>query len=133
MVVANEKKVLYVLLIAIFAIIISVVVIIFSNPLRRSNERIRADMLKLTPIGTSMKDVIQVIESNKSWEWRGQYIANIGYSTDESLNNRIGSQSIRVTLGTYSHGFIVYVLAFWGFDEDGILIDVHIRKDIAGF
>ena len=38
------------------------------TPLRWPAELIRAHMLKRTPIGTMMEDVIKVIESNKKWE-----------------------------------------------------------------
>ncbi|MCL2576425.1 MAG: hypothetical protein FWE27_00025 [Defluviitaleaceae bacterium] len=61
------------------------------------------------------------------------YIADIGCPTDATLNTRIGIQSISVNLGKYSGDFDVYVVAFWGFDDGGILLDVRIRKDVASF
>ncbi|MCL2578168.1 MAG: hypothetical protein FWE27_09000 [Defluviitaleaceae bacterium] len=102
------------------------------NPLRHSDVRIRENILKLTPIGSTIEDVIQVIESNEAWEWNGR-IADIGYQTHSNTTALTGAQSIRVTLGTYSNGFIVYVVSFWGFDEEGILLDVRIWKAVAGF
>ena len=41
---------------------------VFSNPLRWPAEQIRAYMLKRTPVGTNMDDVIKLIEKNKNWE-----------------------------------------------------------------
>jgi|GEM_PF-981483 len=130
--VKRKKRVTY-LLIVLLVIATAYTIFIFSNPLRRSEEAIRNNVLRQTPIGSTIEDVIQVIDNNESWSWWGRHIADIGYPADATLNTRIGSQSIGVNLGKYSGGFDVYVVAFWGFDDDGILLDVRIRKDVAGF
>ena len=105
---------------------------------------IRANLLRLTPVGTDMKDAIAVIESNKKWEI--MYISNefgymltLGgmpetyyprYSPDILPEKIIGKQSIRATLGSYRTIFITSVVAFWGFDENSKLIDIHVRKEV---
>ena len=71
------RKVMMYLLLAFFSTIILLAVIHYT-PLRASEKRIRANMLKLTPIGTGMEDVIKVIESNK--KWRIRYTFDKGYS-----------------------------------------------------
>jgi arginine deiminase len=55
-------------------IISGVIVLHLSNPLRRSETRIREDILKITPIGTSMDEVIEIIQNNEKWE-----LFNISY------------------------------------------------------
>jgi len=114
-----------------------------SNPLRRSNEEIRESILELTPIGTSMDEVLNTIETNTEWE-REYMNENTGYSMnfgrpsfpssfDISENREIiGVKSIRVTIGTYSGSFKTYVIVYWGFDENSTLIDLAVRKDIDG-
>ena len=116
----------------ILIVVIVVIVIIASNPLRRSEKTMRKDILELAPIGSSMDDVIKVIESNNSWKWKG-YIAPIGYPIDvNSSNINIGEKSIRAELGQYQGlrwSFLkVHVTVFWGFDENDKLIDVRVWK-----
>ena len=38
-----------------------------SDPLQKSEELIREDILELTPIGMSMDDVLEVIKSEEKW------------------------------------------------------------------
>jgi len=99
-----------------------------SNPLRRPVEEIREELLELTPIGSSIEHVIQVVDSNETWEWNGR-ISSTGYPTDASLNVRVGESSIRVRFGKLwipHRGFLEsYVGAYWGFDEDSNLIDIR--------
>ena len=100
----------YILIGILTIIVVSVVVILF-NPLRRSEEQIRDDMLKLTPIGTNMEEVVVILEKNNKWEIR--YISKHGYSmiggwpTEPSpheieQNTVIGKKSINVYLGSYN-------------------------------
>ena len=125
-------------LIALSAAVLITVIILMSNPLRWSNEHIRANMLKLTPIGTSMEDVIKVIESNEKWKIRS--IRDNGYllvgnipafpsSFYEHKHPIIGVKSIRAYLGEYRMIFAVGVSVFYGFDEDSKLIDIAVLKE----
>jgi len=130
------KKIIVFTLLALLIISLGVFVIgCLSNPLRRSEERIREDILALTPIGSSMEDVIEVIDSNEWWNWFGNINHYSGFSSADRTtpNARVGEQSIRILLGEYRNIFITSVVAFWGFDEDGYLIDIRIRKDVDTF
>jgi len=143
------KKVIYVIRVIVIIIIIAIVVFIVgsilitilknrSNPLSRTNEQIRADMLELFPIGTSMDDVIQAIENNDDWTIR---LINHrhGYSfdrdiprTDNSGTIIIGEQYIKVYIGQYTPFVIIDVSLFFGFDENSMLIDIAVKKERDG-
>jgi len=138
----------FIALIILFAILITVVIILLSNPLRISEERIRTNMLRITPIGMSMDNVIEVIEDNHGWEIRHTF--NHGYIVgrwpDERLYVRgphqgsyvrgrdvaiVGVTSMEVHIGSYN--FLLFALetrvsVFFGFDEDLNLVDLGVRK-----
>lgn len=123
-------------LIALLLIALVVFIEIVSNPLRRPPERIREDLLKVTPIGMDMEEVIQVIESNKKWEL-GNIVYQNGYGMDKwgtpggSGDTIIGEKYIWAIIDEYRNYFIIIVdvSAFWGFDEESKLIDIAVRKD----
>jgi len=108
-----------------------------SNPLTRSEEQIRNDLLKVTPIGTSMEDVIAAIEGHEKWkifhinENRGYKINSDGTlrrSWHSGGYITIGEKSLDVELGK---GIITsYVGAWYGFDENSSLIDITIFKEL---
>ena len=115
---------------------LAVVINMWSNQLRRSSEQIREDMLKLTPIGTSMDDVLEVITNNQKWkiryirEWVGFRMT--GGRPSEGVpdsNNNVGVKSIRVYLGQYGIIFATGVSVFYGFDEDSKLIEIGVKKE----
>jgi hypothetical protein len=131
-----EKFNMFVLFL-LFVLIILLTILIFSNPMRRPKTWIKNDVLKLTPIGMNMEDVINVII--KKEEWKNYNINNqFGYVKDEVKNNSekifVGEKSITVFWGKYNTVFIfpmaTHVTIFWGFDEDLKLIDVYIKKTI---
>lgn len=121
-------------------LLIIFMIIIYSNSLLCSEDRIRANLLRHTPIGTDMDDAIKFIKNNKNWEI--DHISNeSGYTLrwgrpeepspdDIALGRTIGKQSIRITIGEYKIIFITSVVVFWGFDENSKLIDLHVRKDV---
>jgi len=126
-------------------IVLATIVTLFTNPIRRPTSSVRNYILRRTPVGTDIEDVIEFI-SNKSWEIhfisreRGfrhpnpQFIP--GQFTEEELRYPIdiGEQSIIVFAGRYRTWykflFIVPtdVTIFWGFDANGKLIEVHVAK-----
>ena len=98
-------------------------------------------------------DVITVIERRgwgendrkgrrrKKWGWayfidheNGYIIQGLivpGFPTSESMRGSIiGEQSIRTVLGEYMCILNTAVSASWGFDADGYLIKVHVRKQM---
>jgi len=125
----------------IFGPILIIVLIVLSNPLRESNENIRKSLLKKTPIGTSVSDVISVVEKDPNWKIRyvnsdiGYYVSPAGYpsvATKADMSGKgvvVGEKSIRVYLGRYGLIFETYVSAFYGFDCDGKLVDIAILKE----
>ena len=126
-----KRRIWFVIVIALIIVVLTNIIIEVSNPLRRSAEEITEDILELTPIGTSMENVVGVIESNKKWEWNG-YIAPVGFLKQPPPPEEctyVGTQSIRAFIGEYSDGFATTVTVFWGFDEDSKLIDVWVWKE----
>lgn len=126
-----KKKTKYILitLIIILIVIASVVIIELQNPLRKSKEEIRESMLKLTPIGTSMDDVLKVIKDNEKWETMYVSFEN-GFSKPGSRNpcTIVGDKLVRVLAGRYIDFFKVSVSVYWGFDENSKLIDICVNK-----
>ena len=143
------KKIIIYSLLGILVIVVGVIVIsCSSNPLRKSEARIRESILDLTPIGMSMDDIIKMVESKEEWEPpRVNYEYGVLYDKRmrrfrygnyiEALSENFditGEKSIDITMGHYS-GFLVevYVTAWWAFDEDSKLIDVFVYKERTGF
>ena len=114
------------------------IIFVALNPLRFPRECIRFYILQLTPIGTNMERVIEVIESKENWETR--YISyESGYDGPGPLSpedialgktRTVGEKSIEVYLGEYQNIFVTSVTVFWGFDKDSKLIDIYIWKDM---
>jgi hypothetical protein len=101
------------------------------NPMRRPAEEIRAELFELTPIGTSMEDVIRVIDNNETWDWHERNISSFGFPDGIHYGQRVVMQSIQVQIGYYwawkGVNSKAYVTAWWGFDEDENLIDIRVR------
>jgi len=114
--------------------------------LSRPESAIRRDMLIITPIGTSMDDVLKVIEERG---WHLTYARKTaGYflysralrdhvsdvATSRQLESgrsvEIGTQSIRIHLGRYRVILDIYVDVYFAFDDDSKLIDVAIRREM---
>lgn len=113
--------------------------VLLSNPLRRSEEQIRENLLKITPIGTNMEDVVQVVENNKDWTARGTF--DSGYlmingrprqpsSYSSTVDNVVGASSMQVDIGEYRTIFATDVIVFYAFDEEFKLIDITVCKEV---
>jgi len=101
--------------------------------LRNPEEKIRADIVKLTPIGSDMDAVINLIASNKKWKIfrEGTFKRWAELSDDERRQQTdffIRIKRINVLLGRWS---MDYADATWTLDEDRRVIDVHVRKTMA--
>ena len=121
-------------LIAFLAIVFIVAVIPLFNPLRWPQECIKNGILKLTPIGTSMEDVIKIIESK--WENDSISYYDEGYRkpgppdpSDIGRGTIVGEKSIEVFIGEYRNVFATCVSVFWVFDENSELIEIFVEKD----
>lgn len=130
-------------IIIVLVIIISTVVIMLLNPLRKSEEDIRDDLLRITPIGMSRDDVIEVIRSSDDWELRHVfdrgYIVGRWYVRGPHQGSyrpghdveKVGVKSMEVYIGSYYEllfAFEIRVSVFFGFDEDSNLVDLGVRK-----
>ena len=125
----NKKKYIIIVIIAIMVIAIMIMAFIrmFPYPLRESNDYIRERILELTPIGSSIDEVLAAIEANSSWRiaYRDNYSGYVDFRREPG-DRRIGEMYISADLGRSS--LLWDVRANWGFDENGILIDVYIKK-----
>ena len=121
------KKRVSLILVAL-VVIIPVFITFLVNPLTKPKGWIRKDLLKLTPIGTSIKDVINIAEINKIWEYY-HINENNGYEVDKDGHKIIipGLELINVDLGKYFRG--IYVSAHYDFDEKSKLIDITVFKE----
>jgi len=135
-------------ILSILAIIFIVTAIqIVTIPARRPTSMVKEYILRLTPIGTSINDVVEMINNRDDW---GRSMVNYELGFEPSnptgiwglmpqnmahLNQpRVGVQSAFVNMGTYRTWLFwppfakVEVNVFWGFDADGKLIEVHVDK-----
>jgi len=135
------KKSMKYTLCAVLVIILVVFIAIFSNPLRWSDAYVRNHVLKLTPIGMSMEDVIVVIEGQEAWETRyidyeSGYLSRGPLVPDRPVSfsgySIIGEKSIRALVGEYKYLLVTSVTVFWGFDENSELIEVEVWKTVDG-
>ena len=114
-------------------------VLMISNPMRRPPEMARNYILRLTPLGTHIDDVVEIMERNGYGRLN---IRDFGFSPITSAAPpplgqpdvpRVGVQSAGIGMGNYHLTWYRWfhtteVGVSWGFDEDGKLIDVHVRK-----
>jgi|GEM_PF-794560 len=142
MLVLSYLKSLIIPISVILALSLMIVVPMFVNPLRRPQANVRNYILRLTPLGTSIEDVIETIESRRGWEVRyinfeGGYLHPgpriPGWPTAQSGASIIGEQSVRI-YRNYRAFYKLFLSAavniYWGFDADGRLIEVHVNKFI---
>ncbi|MCK5612726.1 hypothetical protein KAR91_63220 [Candidatus Pacearchaeota archaeon] len=124
-----NKKTLIIGLVVISA---TILLAMFSNPLRRSESWIQTYVLNITPLGSSFDDVAQIIEK-QGWEVAYKSKEH-GFRDQGSCPEKIvGSMSIRASLGDYRGiPFKANVTVFWGFDEEGKLIDIWVWKTWDG-
>lgn len=116
-----------------------------SNSLRHSEKQIKEDLLTLTPIGTNMEEVTQVIEDSDRWEldftsYKNGYIisedGDIDILYDECKMPKhydmVGNKSIRAYAGPYNYMFIIeaYNVVYYAFDKESELIDIMVIIEI---
>ena len=121
------KKILIITSILLLVLLLTVMAVnILTNPLRKSKETIKENILETTPLGTSMEDVIKTIKKND--EWKLEYVVDdYGYNDPETFDV-IGEKYVRANIGSYFDGFTAHVVVFWGFDEESKLISIAVQK-----
>ena len=139
----SEKTLLIILTIFRMIIILMVVTALINNPilLFRTDEGIRRHLLRVTPIGTSMEDVIRIFDDNIRFINKDLGVALMPTSTQRPSPTEIGyydprfpivgEQSIRIRLGTLNFILSWYIEAFYAFDSDGNLIEIFTRRLLA--
>lgn len=94
-------------------------------------------MLELTPIGTNMYDVLEIVRTNGWKDVTGGYaqINDRGVPMEElgSVGEPIGEKSIRAIVGEYTKFFKTSVYVWWAFDKDSKLIEIFVRKQTQIF
>ena len=109
--------------VVLIIVVLIVAVIILSDPLRRSNEEIRKNILSDMPLGSHKDDVLEYISKNKRWTIGSgaSHFGPIEYKT-----------FARVHMGEYRTILITDAVAFWLFDENDELIELIVKKWIDG-
>lgn len=124
------------LLAIVMVIILCEGIRIVTNPLIQPEEKIREKLLKQTPLGTHMDDVIQLIKSKEDWKLRGIDYEHGFIHQGTAQREVIGEKSVRVHLGDYRIITNLYlatdVTVFFGFNENAELIDIWVWKTIDG-
>jgi hypothetical protein len=129
-----KKKMIFVL-IPVGTIILTMVIMMLLNPLfLRSERQIRSNILKLTPIGMSIDEVVETVRNETKWETLTQtgWIPLASFTEDiiqSYMYERAEAGLIWLFLGR-SFGYYS-VTADWKFDENGKLVDVTVRKELA--
>jgi hypothetical protein len=98
-----------------------------SNHLRRPVSEIRESLLREKPIGTAIAEIESWLTAEKKLSAKK---GMTGYFTDKG--QVVGVRSVSVLLGEYrSYGILpTSVEAFWGFDANGALVDLWVRKSV---
>jgi len=141
----GAKKKQLSLYILVLGAIIMITIIMPSHPLFRSPLRVLNDTLSITPMGTYIEDVATTVKNQTIIENVTEAYSPIirydngyvnpkdgevpGWPTTVAPGNRsiVGYQSIEVAYRTF---FNTYISIYWGFDEDGKLIDVFVEKSL---
>ena len=131
------KKKRMIIILIISAIILSPIIAVLINPLLMPSDSIRRSILRETPVGTNIEDVLSVIRNRSDWGFR-HLDRERGFqrpgAPDPDTGRRpiIGEQYIIAFIGDYRFPITpVSVTVFWGFGADGYLIDVYVWKDIG--
>ncbi|MCL2578346.1 MAG: hypothetical protein FWE27_09950 [Defluviitaleaceae bacterium] len=110
------------------------------NPIQRPSGMLRNYILKITPLGTSLDDVVELINNRNDWKSANlrDYGLYPAYPTEPYMENRerprIGEKTVSTNVGTYRslRDFLflmeIHVAIFWVFDANDVLIDVHIWR-----
>jgi len=128
-----KKKRIYVL-IPVCVIIIIIVIMMFLNPLfLRSEKQIERYVIRITPIGMSIEDVINTVRNETSWKTNRLSWIPLSSLSEEEIQSYIYGRTdtglMWLLLGR-SLGFNS-ITATWIFDENGELINVTVKRQLA--
>ena len=117
------------------ALLVAVLLAGCASPgLLRSEDAIRASLLKLTPMGSTPERVLEVAKS-EGWK-HVVYDPRHGFFVPEGLavtkGKVVGVSGVSAVLGTYPYFPLgsTWVSADWGFDEQKRLIEIRVKKTV---
>ncbi len=105
-----------------------------SPGLVRSEDALRATLLKLTPLGSTPEQVLAVAQ-RESWK-HVTYNPSHGFFVPEGMSvtkgTVVGASGVSAVLGTYPWFPLgsIWVSAEWGFDAQKRLIEIRVTKSI---
>ena len=125
--------------IILFIITVGILVLIMSflfNPLCRSDRYIRNKILRDIPFGTHISNAEKIISTGYLAVKYDTYEVNMengyGFShgkPDAYVSTKVCEKRIILDMGSYSTLLVTTsIKAFLGFDENGFLVDVSIRR-----
>ena len=119
-------------------------ILMLVNPMRRPEPMVTSYVLRLTPIGTDMEEVIRTVENHRNWRvWWINYDRGFSHPRPHTITPYpeeypfvVGDKSMRVEVGrvwptnTPVLGYFMEMIVsiFWAFDEDGRLIEVYVWR-----
>jgi len=129
------QKSIIIILSVVAIVILTIAISVLTNPVRGTEEQIRERTLRITPVGTNIEEVLEIIESNRRWKIlnfpRGWVpLSSLPESEIQAFKReRVQMNAIQVVLGRSL--FFMTVDVLWEFDEDGYLIDVRVRRYVS--
>jgi hypothetical protein len=103
--------------------------ILFFSPLRWPTGSIKNWLLGKAPLGSSVSEVKAVI-AQQGWRLDLDWQGTNSLTSARDYPYVKGTHIINAYLGHYQGiPFRADIDAFWGFDDQGKLIDLHVRKD----
>jgi len=136
----HRKRVLSALVIIAGILLAWFLIPMIYNPMRMPAPMIRTHVLRHTPIGMDMEEVIKIIENNERWGGaRINIYSGFRHTTlfveDPDGNPTsaiIGQKSVQTHPERYNVLlFERHLRIFWGFNEKGNLIEVHVRSSFT--
>ena len=134
----NRRAFMVIALSLLAAIVLITFIPLLTTPVRRPTNMVKDYILKTTPIGTSIEEVIEIINNRNDWGL--PMVSNEGFIPSPPFDvpgiapPPIGEKTIRTNLGSYRAWYKWFPLMVWGvgatwvFDAYGKLIEVHIMK-----
>lgn len=97
-----------------------------------STKAVEGLISKQTPLGSTAVEVKDLIRE-KDWGVCLDFTGNTSKIRDTTHTGVVGYHIIGATLPDYGFLFRIHTQAYWGFDENGKLVDVSIRRWSEGF
>jgi hypothetical protein len=122
----TTKKKLWLSIAILSLVVVAVAVVSYSNPLRRSDERLHSWLLTEVPVGSNMERLLSVAQQNE-WRVNGTWEGNRPESHSD-WGGIDGATVVWIYLGGYWNIFRTDIDSFWAFDEASHLVEVKTRR-----